>query len=183
MPPNRRERQPRKPPPPLDRGALEAIAIRYVERYQTSRARLARHLQQKVRQRGLADGADHDLAESTADRMVELGYVNDEEYARSRARGLARRGMGAGRVRQSLATAGVETDIREAVLDSHDPLAAALDFARRKRLGPFGPVIDDQRMKARQIAAFARAGHRLSVAMQIVEAKTEDDLPERPVDR
>ena len=27
MPPNRRERQPRKPPPPLDRGALEAIAI------------------------------------------------------------------------------------------------------------------------------------------------------------
>ena len=58
MGPDRRAKGPRKPPPPLDQPALEAIALRYLERFQTSRARLLRLLNQKIRQ--LSDGFTDD---------------------------------------------------------------------------------------------------------------------------
>ena len=63
-----------------------------------------------------------------------------------------------------------------AVLEGHDPWGAALDFARRKRLGPFGPVLDDPKLKARQLGAFARAGHPQGLARRILAARSEDEL-------
>ena len=176
MPPHSRAKGPRKPPPPLDSATLDAIAVRYVERFQSSRARLLRLLNQKIRQRGWAEGGPPPDPEATADRMVALGYVNDAAFAEARARGLARRGMGAGRVRASLSAHGIDAETQGAVLEGHDPWGAALDFARRKRLGPFGPVLDDPKLKARQLGAFARAGHPQGLARRILAARSEDEL-------
>jgi regulatory protein len=173
-----RAREPRKPPPPLDAETLTAIAVRYVERFQTSRARLLRLLQQKLRQRGWQEGLQPPDLAAIADRLVELGYVNDTTFAEARTRGLTRRGMGAGRVRTSLAAYGIDKDISSAALSGHDPLAAALDFARRKRLGPFGPPITDPKARNRQMGAMARAGHPQSLARAILNARTEDELPQ-----
>jgi regulatory protein len=176
--PGQRARMPRKPAPPLDPGALSAIAVRYVERFQTSRARLLRLLRQKLRQRGWEEGLPPPDVEAIADRLVELGYVNDAAFAEAKTRGLARRGMGAGRVRASLSAFGIDRDTSDAMLEGHDDLAAALDFARRKRLGPFGPPITDPRTRNRQMGAMARAGHPQSLARAILNARTEEDLPE-----
>ena len=82
--------------------------------------------------------------EAIAAKMVGLGYVNDAAFAEARTRGLARRGMGAGRVQASLSAYGIDAETRAAVLEGHDPWAAALEFARRKRLGPYGPPISDR---------------------------------------
>ena len=49
-------RDPRRPLPPLDQPALERAALRYVERYATTRAKLVAYLTRKLRERG-ADGA------------------------------------------------------------------------------------------------------------------------------
>jgi regulatory protein len=173
-----RARGPRKPPPPLDSATLTAIAVRYVERFQTSRARLLRLLQQKLRQRGWQEGLPAPDLAAIADRMVELGYVNDTAFAEARARGLTRRGMGAGRVRTSLAAYGIDSETSSAALEGHDPITAAIDFARRKRLGPFGPPITDPRVRNRQMGAMARAGHPQSLARAILNARTEDELPQ-----
>ena len=176
MAPQPRARKERKAAPPLDADALQAIAIRYVERFQTSRARLVRLLNQKIRQRGWEEGLPPPDPETLADRMVELGYVNDAPFADARARGLARRGMGAGRVKQSLAAYGVDRDIVDEALSELDGWAAALDFARRKRLGPFGAGVTDQKLRAKQMAAMARAGHSFDVARRLVDAKSADEL-------
>lgn len=173
-----RARRERKPAPPLDPQALDAIAVRYVERFQTTRARLLRLLAQKLRQRGWVDGLPAPDIEAIADRMVGLGYVNDAAFAEARARGLARRGMGAGRVRASLSSHGVGEADRAAALEGHDPLRAAIDFARRKRIGPFGPATDDPKLRQRQLGAMARAGHPPALARAIVRARTEAELPE-----
>lgn len=175
--PRGRGRTARKPPPPLDPATLTAIAVRYVERFQTSRARLLRLLQQKLRQRGWQEGLSPPDLAAIADRMVELGYVNDTAFAEARTRGLTRRGMGEGRVRSSLAAYGIDRDTSSAALEGHDALAAALDFARRKRLGPFGPPLTDPRLRNRQMGAMARAGHPQSIARAILDARTEEDLP------
>lgn len=175
--PPARAREPRKPPPPLDAETLTAIAIRYVERFQTSRARLLRLLQQKLRQRGWKEGLPPPEPGAIADRMVELGFVNDTSFAEARTRGLTRRGMGAGRVRAALAACGIDTDTSSEALKGHDPLAAALDFARRKRLGPFGPPVTDPKARNRQMGAMARAGHPQTLARAILNARSEDELP------
>ncbi|MCG2839996.1 RecX family transcriptional regulator [Sandaracinobacter sp. RS1-74] len=172
-----RERRERKPAAPLDAGALQAVAVRYVERFQTSRARLIRLLEQKLRQRGWEEGGAPPDLDAIADRMVELGYVNDALFAESRARGLSRRGLGQARVRQTLAANGIDGDVQASALEQVDALEAALLFARRKRLGPFGPPPEDRSAEEKQLAAMARAGHPSVLARAIVRARSEDELP------
>lgn len=177
MPPNSRAARAKKPLPPLDPAALQAIAVRYVERYQASRARLVRLLNQKIRQRGWADGLPAPDVDAIADRMVALGYIDDRAFAESRARSQARRGLGRGRVRQTLSANGIDAELQGEVLSGLDSREAALLFARRKRLGPFGPPPADRRAEARQLAAMARAGHPQALALAIIRARSEDDLP------
>jgi regulatory protein len=173
-----RARRERKPPPPLNGEGLRAIAIRYVERFQTSRARLLRLLRQKIRQRGWQEGAAPPDPEGIADRMVELGYVNDAAFAGARTRGLVQRGMGAGRVKATLAAYGVDGDVVAEALLEVDGWTAAVDFARRKRLGPFGERKDDPKARMKQLAAMARAGHAYDVAKRVVDAESVESLSE-----
>jgi regulatory protein len=182
MAPETRPRKERKPPKPLDPAALQAIAVRYVERFQTTRARLLRLLQQKLRQRGWEEGLPPPDIEAIADRMVELGYVNDTTFAEARVRGLSRRGFGEGRVKQDLAAYGVDRDVVSGALSDHDGWAAALDFARRKRLGPFGAGVADQKMRMKQLGAMARAGHSFDVARRVVDAESVEALEEWSAD-
>jgi regulatory protein len=177
MAPSARPRQARKPPPPLDPAALDAIALRYVERFQTTRARLVRLLHQKLRQRGWQEGAPPPDLQAVAERMAALGYVDDAAYAEARARGLARRGMGAGRVKAALHGAGVSVEDRDAALEGHDDWAAAVDFARRKRLGPFGAAARaDPAVRRKQLAAMARAGHGFDLARRVIDADSVEAL-------
>lgn len=159
-------RDPRRPLPPLDQPALERAALRYVERFATTRAKLVGYLGRKLRERG-ADGAV-DIG-ALADRMAELRYVDDRAFAEARAASMTRRGLGARRVRDALRHAGVGSDDSEAVVDTLDDGAEAsvMAFARRKRIGPFAaePVERDRREK--QIAAMVRAGHSSALARRI----------------
>ena len=64
----------------LDEASLERLAIRYVERFATSRARLVRYLERKLAERGWS-GGDAPPVEALATRLVALGYVDDAAYA------------------------------------------------------------------------------------------------------
>ncbi len=163
--------------PPLDPASLEAAAVSYLERFQTSRARLVRLLSRKLYQRGWAEDCPPPDIEALADRMEQLGYVNDAIYAEARARGLKRRGMGAMRVRADLAAHGIAAEQQEEALRDHDSVAVAIAFARRRRFGPFGPPVDDPAVRRRQFAAMVRSGHSPDLARRIIAAENEDDLP------
>lgn len=168
--------QSRRPPPPLDAAKLEALALRYVERFATTRGKLAAYLARKVRERGWT-GAAADPA-ALAERMAELGYINDAMFAEARARSLARRGYGVRRVSQALRAAHVgATDAAPALEQSaEEALQSALALARRRRFGPYAHAPADERTRERQIAAMLRAGHSLSLARRIVSAPPGDAL-------
>src|SRR3546814_652087 len=74
---------PRRSLKPLDAAALDRLALRYVERFATTRAKLAAYLARKIRERGWA-GARVEPAE-VASRMAALGYVDDRAFAEARA--------------------------------------------------------------------------------------------------
>jgi len=169
---------PRKRPlTPLDGPALERLALRYVERFATTRAKLAAYLVRKIRERGWADDRPAD-PEGVAERMAALGYVDDRLFAESKARAMGRRGLGARRVDEALRHAGVGSEnaapAAEAARDGE--AATALAFARRKRIGPFALVEADRPLREKQLAAMLRAGHPLDLARRITRMAPGDDI-------
>ncbi|HKX80367.1 MAG TPA: RecX family transcriptional regulator [Novosphingobium sp.] len=157
-------------PAPLDPARLEELALAYVARFATTRAKLEAYLVRKVRERGWS-GAGEPPAQAIADRFAEAGYVDDAAYARMKTGSLLRRGYGMLRVGQALRAAGVEDEVREELAPAEaETRWAALALARKRRFGPFGGVALDRPMREKQLAAMLRAGHALDSAVRMVDA-------------
>lgn len=155
---------------PLDAAALDRLALRYVERFATTRGKLADYLCRKIRERGW-EGEPADPA-AVAQRMAECGYVDDRLYAESKAAALGRRGLGARRVTAALREAHIDEtdaeDLAPAIADR--AVEAALTFARRKRIGPYGAPVADRAGREKQLAAMLRAGHGMTLSRRIINA-------------
>lgn len=161
-----------KTPRPLDRVALERLALRYVERFATSRAKLASYLDRKVRERGWADERPAD-AQAIAEKMASLGYVDDRVYASAKAGSLVRRGYGPRRVAVALKAAGIgEEDGAEAREGAESgEWQAALALAKRRRIGLFAAAEPDRDGRQKAFGILVRAGHRPEIARRIVSAR------------
>jgi len=161
----------------LNGTALEELALRYVGRFATTRARLAAYLKRKLRERGWEGDKEPD-PEAVAERMAQLGYVDDAAYALSRSRALTGRGYGPSRIRRSLRAAGVgEEDAQPAdELAQAERINAALQFARRRRLGPYSAQGTDREDQQRALAAMIRAGHSFAVSRVIVALEPGSEI-------
>ncbi len=166
---------------PLDKASLERLALRYAERYATTRARLAAYLARKLRERGWAGDAEPPVAAIVA-RMAALNYVDDRAFATARAAALGRRGLGERRVVQDLRAAGIdEEDSAEARAESRNQAwSAALRYAERRRIGPFAAVATDRPGREKALAAMLRAGHPLDLARRLVSAAPGETV--EPID-
>ena len=150
----------RRAAPPLTQDALHELALRYVGKYATTRAKLRTYLSRKLRERGWDGEREPDL-EALANRFAELGYIDDAAYALGQARSLSARGFGRRRVEEKLRVAGIE-DFDAAEARDHaqnEQLAAALRFAERRRLGPFATGSADRIQREKWLASMVRAGH------------------------
>lgn len=163
-------------PAPLDQARLRDLALSYVARFATSSTKLEAYLARKIRERGATEELSADAVRALVDRLVELGYVDDESYARARAGGLLRRGYGARRVDQALRGAGIDEDVRDAVRpDEAGARRAALALVRKRRFGPFAVQPPDMARREKQIAAMIRAGHGFDAARFLIEAGSADE--------
>jgi regulatory protein len=173
-------RKPRRAAPPLNEASLRELALRYVGRFATTRAKLRFYLSRKVRERGWSGPGKPDLT-ALVMQFSEQGYVDDSGYALAKARALSARGYGKRRLTQQLRAAGVEEpdSVSARELSDGEALTAAMRFARRRRIGPFAasPATPEQREKA--IAAMIRAGHDFALARTIASLAPDAaiDLP------
>ncbi len=161
----------------LDRESLNRLAIRYVERYATSRKKLAGYLHRKIREREWQD-ADPPAVEQLVEHLAELGYIDDALYAQNKASALTRRGYGTRRVSHALYQAGIsEADGREAFQISESNRWVAADkFARKRRIGPYAETRQETDKCRKQLQAFLRAGHEFDVASRYVFAKPGEEI-------
>ena len=171
-----RER-PRRGARPLDSRRLEELALRYVGRFATTRAKLLQYLVRKVRERGWDGDAAAD-PEALATRFADLGYVDDRAFALSKEASHAARGLGRRRLSASLHAAGVgEEDGADALaLAESRSFESALRLAQRRRLGPFAaaaPASPRERDKA--LAALIRGGHGFEIARTIIDLAPGDE--------
>ena len=106
---------------------------------------------------------DRDAADAAADRMEELGLVDDEQYARRLAQELfERRKFGARRVRQELQQKGIDAGIISLVLEEFSPetdenAEKIRDIVERK----YPTAWEDEKVRRRAVAALQRYGYKL----------------------
>lgn len=171
-------RQGKRERPPLNETKLQELALRYVGKYATTRAKLRSFLARKVRERGWKADREPDF-EALANRFAELGYVDDASYALGQSRSLSARGYGKRRLSDKLRVAGVD-DANSEAANAHaesEAVNAALRFAERRRLGPFAAAPGDREQLGKWIAAMIRAGHSFPLARAIVAIQ-----PGAPID-
>ncbi len=166
--------------------SLDNAALHYLGRFGTSAENLRRVLMRRVERAAHAHGGDPAVGEAWVEALVERylasGLLDDRAFAEARASSLHRRGLPAHGIRVRLRQKGVGDDDLEAALAGLGDGAAAVErraavnLARRRRLGPFRPGEGRAARRDRDLAALARAGFPLEVARWVVDAETEDDL-------
>ncbi|MEL6528918.1 MAG: RecX family transcriptional regulator [Pseudomonadota bacterium] len=173
---------------PLDEAGLRDLALSYAARYATTGAKVEAYLARKIRERGVAEDADGRVRDldvtGLVTRLIELGYVDDDAYARARSRDLTGRGYGKRRVEQALWAAGVEEEVRGNHAPSEaESRRAAILLAQKRGFGRFGRRIDpdapaevQRAAKEKQIAAMLRAGHDFDHVRFILDASSVTDI-------
>ena len=175
----RTRRGPRKATPER----LEKAALFYLERYASSSENLRRVLMRRVDASARAHGTDREEGAEAVDaiiqRFLRAGLLDDTAFAEARAASLHRRGVSTRGIRMKLGQKGVsEEDIDKALTaltETLDPDAeggtefqAALNYARRRRIGPFRREKREE-YRERDLAALGRQGFSYDTARQILE--------------
>jgi len=156
---------------------LRELALRYVGKYATTRAKLREYLTRKIRERGWAESGEPDL-EALAARFAELGLIDDAAFALAKSRSLSARGYGKRRLADQLRRAGVD-DADGADASAHaddEAVDAALRLAQRRRIGPFADVAADPAQREKWIAALVRAGHGFTLANVIARLEPGQEI-------
>jgi regulatory protein len=166
---------------PPDQAQLLEAALNHLARYAASEAGMARVLARRLDRwarlntTAESDGANIAAAVRRAKaaipgviaRLKELGALNDEAFAASRAKRLRREGKSRRATLAHLAAKG----IRAPDLDD-DPdceLAAACAYLRRRRAGPFGAAPE-----LKILGAMARGGFSQDVARRALRLARDE---------
>ena len=178
---------------PVTSEDLESLALDYLARFASSAANLRRVLRDKVERSARLHGTNREAGLAAIDRLVErlaaAGAVDDRRFAEGRAASLFRRGASRRSITAKLAEKGVggeEIAVALASLEemAEDPeLAAAIAYARRRRLGPFRGPDSRATYRDKDLGALGRAGFALTVARRVVDAEDADALAAEAAER
>ncbi len=180
----RRGRGPREAPAK----SLRNSALHYLDRYATSSAHLRRLLLAKVARSARAHGTDPQAGAAAVDALIAeflgAGLLDDARYADDRALALFRRGASARVIRGALLAKGVASELIEPALErlggeaAEPELAAALAYARRRRLGPYRSPQARAAMREKDLAALGRRGFGYELARRVIETRDVSKLEE-----
>ncbi len=175
----------KKLPKRITAAYLDRVALHYLERFSTSSENLRRVLLRRVQRSAAhwdedpAEGAR--LVEELLARYLRSGLLDDKLYAEGKVRSLHRRGGSARAIRQALAAKGVEAELVDtslAALAEDAPsgeldYTAALNYARRRRLGPYRSPDRRAEMRDKDLAALGRAGFAYAIARRVVDGEED----------
>ena len=188
-----KKREPKRPRR-VTRDYLMNYATWYLERFAASRARLEKLMRGKIRLSVAEYGTDPEEAVQWMNSVLfaceKAGFINDDAYARGRARSLLRKGKAMRVIAADLSARGIASDqIDDAIRDLRaeadqaayeevrgtDPnIAAAAAYARRRRLGPWRRPDIREEKREKDMAALARQGFGYDTATRIINSDLDE---------
>lgn len=103
--------------------------------------------------------ASEEAAQRAADRMEELGLVDDEAFARNYAAELlGRKGFSASRARYELQQKGIDKELASQIVEelAQDPVGKVRELLTRK----YGRCLGEEQGRRRAVAGMQRLGYR-----------------------
>lgn len=167
-------------PKPLTEKRLEKIALVHIDRYATSIENLRNVLMRRVEKSARTQNIEKKEAEKWINiiitKLVNLRLLNDQAYAENRARSLHRSGASQKKIMSILINKGIsKVDIASTIslLENeyfNRELMAAINYARKRRLGPYRLAEKRREKRDRDLASLARAGFQFNDAKSVIDA-------------
>lgn len=154
---------------------LRNIALYYLKRFDSSSANL-----KAVLKRRTDDYAYHnkDFDKSEAYSWIEeiltdfegFGYLDDKRYAEIKVRGYLNAGKSARYIIGKMKEKGIESELVEKFLDEneYDAFDAALNFARKKKIGPFREESQRKDFWQKDMMKIIAAGFDYEIAKEVL---------------
>lgn len=174
-----------RPLPGVDAASLHEAAVAYLARYAATRVGLRRVLERRIDRWLRAAAGKEEDAEAVAAgaraaidaivaRLADAGAVDDKVFAETRARRLAQSGKSRRAVSALLAAKGVDAETAAQAIRAApgNELAAALVFARRRRIGPFRAA--DSADRRRELGMLGRAGFAAETAGSVLRMTRDE---------
>jgi regulatory protein len=154
---------------------MRRAAVDYLSKHSSSTANLRAVLERKARRR--IEDPEADIASLVGPAVqfcVEQGFVDDVAYAETKVAAAARKGVSSRKVAMQLRSKGVDAEHVADALREVDDLAAAVRFARKRRVGPWRTT--DEPDRDRELGKLARQGFdegtcRRVFLMELTEAE------------
>lgn len=169
---------------------LENAALAYLQRFATStenfRRVMMRRVERSARVHDTDPAAGAALVEDLIERYLRVGLLDDRVFAEARVASLHAHGASRRAILARLREKGVAAAVIEAALlglpgyeagydSGRADMAAAITYARRRRLGPWRPADQRDQRRERDLAALARAGFDYDLARRLIDAAGTDE--------
>ena len=133
------------------------------------------HSKKELAEKIARTAASKEAAQAAADRMEELGLIDDEAYARELARVLfTRKRYGAMRVRQELRQKGIASELIEELLSEYGGEDEALENLREILARKYPDWVGDERTRRRAFAGLQRLGYSYELIRRAMAAPEDE---------
>lgn len=187
--PEKKKRQPRK----ITERYLYNSGLYYLQRYTASRAHFVTVMTRKI-DRSCRAHEDQDrekcleMLEKVVPQFEELGFINDEVYAKGMVVSLRKRGLSSKMIEMRLMAKGLKKDHIKQTLEEHDTsscdghhpeIVAGLRLIRKKKLGHFrtkprSEGEEGQKESQKELAKMARNGFSYDIAKRVLNMDEEE---------
>lgn len=118
------------------------------------------HSKKELTEKIARTAASYEAAQTAADRMEELGLVDDEDYARRYAREMfLRKRWGPMRVRQELRQKGISSQLIDELLAEYDDADATQENIQAVLEKKYADWAEDEKVRRRAFAGLQRLGY------------------------
>ncbi|WP_373087339.1 regulatory protein RecX [Sneathiella sp.] len=165
---------------------LRDQALRYLNRFPATTFKMRQHLMTRAAAGAeLFDVDDAELGfriEAEIARLVASGFINDREFAASKARVMARQGKSVTQIELRLQGLGFTEEDQENALEELGEdrraldLAAAARYVKRRKFGPYKPARTREARDTREMASLARSGFSYDVARTVLDADKAEEI-------
>jgi regulatory protein len=147
-----------------------------LERRMHTEKQLSDAISRKARQKfeNISDAQIKALADSAIKFAYDIKALDDTAYAEISARSGMRGGKSRRAIAQKLSQKGIAKTTVEAAIADGDDFHAALVLARKRAFGPFRKCELDEKRKAKEFSAFARAGFSYDIGRKVFEMSLDE---------
>ena len=189
------KRREKRPPKKITARYLHNSGIYYLERFVASKKHFKTVMARKAKRSCMHHKEqDYDeclkLIEELADKFEDMGLLNDALYTTGMVTSLRRRGMSRNAIVQKMRIKGIEASKTISALEEFDgtdhnteknaEIAAALRFAKKKKMGPYeiappqNSKEDRTKILNRHMGRFARAGFSYEITKLVLDMNEEE---------